>query len=424
MGKWELVLMLINSIIGAGIFGLPSTIFRLTGVYSLLAFLICAVIVFIFIVCFAEVGSRFSRTGGPYTYVLEAFGRAPAFGVGWLLLLSRIFNYATLINLLVTYLSVFHPSIGYVLARALIMTGVTALLTYINYIGVQQTVRASTILTIAKLFPLLLFILAGFFFFDISAFAAPQAPGFASFSQAILLLVFAFGGFESVMVNTGEIRNPRKNIPFGLLCATAVVAFFYILIQLACIGTLPGLAASERPLADAATRMFGPAGGKAIAAGALISITGTLNVLLFSGSRLPFAFSKEAQFPSFFSVVHHRYHTPVVSLMVVAAVTLLVSIAWTFLTALTFAVIIRVLVYLFVAASLIQLRKKNPEQTDFFRLKKGNLIAGTAILLCFWLLSNAKAAELRNVSIFMVIGLVIYLLQKQNRNTHSVTKKT
>lgn len=411
IGKWDLVLMIINSIIGAGIFGLPSRIYQLTGVYSIVAFFVCAAIVLVFILCFAEVGSRFQTTGGPYTYVLSAFGKLPAFTVGWLLLLSRIFNYATLINLLVTYLSVFYPQLTESLPRALTILVVTGALTYTNHVGAKSTTRLSNVLTISKLVPLALFIIIGMFFLRADAFEMEQMPAVADFSSAILLLIFAFGGFESVLVNTGEIREPARIIPFGLLTATTIVAVFYVLIQITSIGTLPSLATSERPLADAATHFLGPIGGKLIAVGALISILGTLNILLFSGSRLPFAFSQEGQFPKPFAAVHPVFHTPTLSLLSVAAVTAIASIAWSFLTALQFAVIIRVSVYLFVCASLLRLRKKAPHQTGYFKLKGGGFVASLGILLCLWLLSTARLVELRNVAILLSIGILIYLLQ-------------
>jgi amino acid transporter len=411
IGKWDLVLMIINSIIGAGIFGLPSKIFALTGVYSIAAFFACAAIVLVIILCFAEVGSRFQTTGGPYTYVLAAFGKLPAFTVGWLLLLSRIFNYATLINLLVTYLSIFHPPLTDAIPRALTILFITGGITYINHIGAKNTTRVSNFLTVSKLVPLALFIITGFFFLDADLFTVQQTPTLPDFSSAVLLLIFAFGGFESVLVNTGEIKQPGRIIPFGLLAATTIVAVFYVLIQITSIGTLPSLANSERPLADAATLFLGPIGGKLVAVGALISILGTLNILLFSGSRLPFAFSLEGQFPRSFSDVHPRYHTPTLSLWVVAIVIAAASIAWSFLTALQFAVIIRVAVYLFVCASLLKLRKKSPEQTGYFRLKGGSVLATMGILLCLWLLSTAKLVELRNVGILLSLGILIYFLQ-------------
>ena len=141
--KWELVLLVINSIIGAGIFGLPSKIFALSGVYSLLAFVVCAAVVAIFILVFAEVSSRYDKTGGPYLYMMDAFGPFPAFVMGWLLLLSRLFNYATLINLLVVYLSFFSPTFLNPLARAACMVAITFLLAGINFIGIRNTTRLS-----------------------------------------------------------------------------------------------------------------------------------------------------------------------------------------------------------------------------------------------------------------------------------------
>jgi APA family basic amino acid/polyamine antiporter len=413
IGSRDLVLLIINSIIGAGIFGLPSRIYALTGVWSLLAFACCASIVVLFILCFAEVGSRFRETGGPYTYVFHAFGPVPAFLVGWLLLLSRIFNYATLINLLVSYAAVFLPSLATGLPRALLMSLITATLTLVNYLGLKHSTRLNNLLTIAKLVPLALFIAGGLFFLNGDRFdtATAPLPSFDAFSQAVLLLVFAFGGFESVMVNTGEIRNPERTIPKGLLLATGVVALFYIGIQVACIGLLPGLASSEKPLADAAALMIGPAGSRFIAAGALISILGTLNILLFSGSRLPFAFAMEGQFPTYFSQVHPRYRTPSRSLIAVAVATAVVSLAWTFLTALTVAVIIRVLVYGFVCASLIRLRKRFPLQKEFYRLPGGKGIALAGLLLLVWLLSAARPEELRNVALFLGLGLIPLLLR-------------
>ena len=424
IGKWTLVLMIINSIIGAGIFGLPSKIFGLTGVYSIAAFLVCAAIVLVFILCFAEVGSRFNATGGPYLYILAAFGKFPAFLMGWLLYLTRIFNYAALINLLVTYLSFFSVALNEPFTRAGIILLVTALLTWINHIGVKNIARTSNILTIGKLVPLAIFIIVGLFFLDADLFTVKQVPTVTSFSTAVLLLVFAFGGFESVMVNTGEINNPSKTIPFGLLMATIVVAVFYILIQITCIGTLPGLAASEKPLAEAASGFMGSIGGKFIAIGATISILGTLNLIMFSGSRLPYAFSIEDQFPKLFSYVHPRFHTPTVSLLLMAILSAVFAIAWTFLTAITVSVIIRVTIYLFVCTSLIMLRKKMPRQTGHYKIPFGNAVAVTGILLSIWLLSAAKLIELRNAALFLGIGVIIYVLQHKFKTTKKQLDKS
>jgi len=409
--KWDLVLMVINSIIGAGIFGLPSKIFSSTGVYSIAAFIACAAVVLIFILCFAEVSSRFDKTGGPYVYILTAFGRFPAFLMGWLLFLSRIFNYATLINLMVTYLSVFYAPLNEPFARIALILFVTLYLTYVNHIGVRNMTRLSNILTVAKLLPLAIFILAGLFFLDTNSFSAATVPTLPVFSHAVLLLVFAFGGFESVLVNSGEINNPSRTLPFALFTATAVVAIFYIMIQVVCIGNLPSLAISDKPIADAASNFMGSAGGKMIAAGAFISIVGTLNVLLFSGSRLPYAFSEEGQFPKWFSQVHPRFKTPTVSLLTVSVLMAIISISFSFLSALKVATIIRVTIYCLVCASLIVLRKKMPAQKEHYKIRFGNIIALLGIGISVWLLFAAEKVERINAGILVGIGVVIYLAQ-------------
>jgi amino acid transporter len=411
--RWDLVLLTINSIIGAGIFGLPSKVFQLTGPYSILSFIACAAIVLVFIFCFAEVSSRFHQTGGPYAYTKEAFGEFPGFLMGWLLMLSRIFIYATLVNLQVTYLGFFSEALTTPFARIVLITSVTAFLTWVNHIGIRNMAMLNNVLTVAKLLPLAVFIGAGLFFLEAKNFTPVTTPSVKEFSQSILLLVFAFGGFESVLVNTGEIDNPRRTLPFALLAATAVVAVFYILIQVVSIGTLPGLANADKPLAEAAEGFMGRAGANMISLGAFISILATLNVLLLSGSRLPYALSLEKQLPASFSFVHQRYKTPTLSLLVISLATLAVSIGWTFLSALTISVIIRVSVYMMVCFALLKLRAARPGQTDFYRVKAGRLLAITGICLSVWLLSTAQFVEVRNAVIFLAAGILVYFLQRR-----------
>lgn len=403
-----LVLLVINSIIGAGIFGLPSKLYAVAGVYSLAAFGICAAVVVVYILCFAEVSTRFKETGGPYLYILKAYGPMPGFFMGWLLFLSRIFNYAVLINLLVTYLGAFSPQFTSTWIRIAIMAGLTAAFTIINHVGVKSAARTGSVITIAKLIPLAIFIIAGLFSLQPSLFAASAPPSLSSFSEAVLLLIFAFGGFESALVNTGEIREPRKNLPFALFTGLVVVTLFYCGIQVVCIGTLPGLGGSVRPVADAATQFMGNGGSVMIIAGAVVSITGTLNVLMLSGSRLPFAFSTEKQLPTFFAHVHPRYATPTPSLVVCAVLCLAVSVAWSFGTALTVAVIMRVLVYGMVCAALPRLRQTQKGASGYFKIRGGKWVAIAGLLLTGWLLTASSGKELRDVAICIFIGLIIY----------------
>ncbi len=408
INKRALVLLFINGVIGAGIFGLPSKAFKLAGVYSLAALLLCALAVFVIILCFAEVSSRFEKTGGPYLYAFSAFGPLPAFLTGWLLLLSRFITYASLINLLVTYLSVFSPWFLWPSARIISILGITMLLVAVNYIGIKSSTRVNNFFTIAKLLPMLLFVAVGFFFFIPENFEIKQTVNFSSFSSTVLLWIFAFGGFESVLVNTGEVKNPGRNLPIALLLATAVIASVYLLIQLVSIGTLTSLGNSETPLADAAYLFFGKTGAAIIGLGALFSITGTLNAIMLVGSRLPYAFSEENQFPKIFSFIHPKYKTPIWSLLFFAAITVIVSITNSFLYAATISAIIRLMVYGIVCIALIRLRQKDNFKANFFKLPFGNVIAIVGIGITGWLLASAKMNELRDVSIAIAVGFVIY----------------
>ena len=409
ISRWAMVLLVINGVIGSGIFGLPSKAFKEVGVYSIAAFLICAIAVFIIILCFSEVSSRFDKTGGPYLYALSSFGPLPAFLTGWLLLLTRFITFAALINLLVTYLTVFSDWFTLSSSRIITIVLLTLLLAYINHIGVKNSTRVNNFLTIAKLLPLLLFIIVGFFFVRGENYEAKELPGFSSFSSTVLLLVFAFGGFESVLVNSGEVKDPGKNLPFALLLAALIIAGIYMLVQIVSIGTLPSLATTEKPLADASQLFMGQTGALVIALGAMFSVTGTLNAIMLVGSRLPFAFSEEKQFPRIFSFIHPKYKTPTWSLLLFMTITILVSLTYSFLEAATISAITRVMIYAIVCITLIILRKKRPEQTGFFKIKYGNVFAVLGVLIAFWLLSSAKSDDIKAVGIALGIGLMIYV---------------
>ena len=423
--RWDLVFLIINSVIGAGIFALPAKVFALSGVFSILAFVVCAAVMVVLILVFAEVSSRFEKTGGPYLYVNEAFGPVPAFIIGWLLMLTRLFSYATLINLLVLYLSFFSEIFKSEPVRVGIILFVTVWIAYFNWIGVKNTAKVSTILTVGKLLPLALFILVGLFHLDFDLMVPGEVPSISDFSGSTLLLVFAFGGFEAGLVNSGEIVNPRKNLPFGLLVAAGVIAGFYILIQVVSIGTLPDLATSEKPLADAATRFMGWWGGMLITVGAVVSILGTLNVQILSGSRLPFALSQENQLPKVFGKIHPRFATPFVSILFFSSLVAFVAIFWGFMSSLAVSVISRLILYALVSGSLLKLRK-SPSSEPFFKLRFGNSLALGGILATLWLLSGTKSEEILDTLWWTLLGLaifVIHFLMEKNRTSNQEKTK-
>jgi APA family basic amino acid/polyamine antiporter len=411
--RWDLVAITINGIIGAGIFGLPAKVYSLIGTYSLIAFVVCALVVALIILCFAEVSSRFDETGGPYLYAREAFQPAVAFEIGWLIWLARLTAFAANCNLLINYVSYFWLAATTPVWRATIIVLVVTVLAAINLLGIRQATIVSNAFTVGKLVPIIIFIAAGLFFLNPQAFELGPRPTSDAFSTSVLLLVYAFTGFEMATIPAGEIRDPQKSLPRALLIAIVVVAILYILIQVVCVGTLPELAQSQKPLADAGSRFLGTAGGAIISAGAIVSITGNLNILLLSGSRLQFAMAEQKQLPAFVGFIHRRFSTPYVAILITAAVMLFFTLKSSFVAALTISAIARLVTYGATCISLPLFRAKFRAKRDVpeaaFRLPGGTVIAILCLVLIVWLLAHSTWDEARAAALAAGVGLLIYL---------------
>lgn len=413
--RWDYLALVINGSIGAGIFGLPSKVFALTATYSLFAYLACAILIFLIILCCAEVASRFKDTGGPYLYARQAFGPLVGFEVGWLLWLTRLAGFAAICNLLVSYLAYFWPAAGVGWWRALVITAVVVVLAVINIIGIREVAFVSNIFTIGKLLPLLLFVAIGMFFVDPAQLSFSTQPDYASFSSAVLLLVYMFMGFETTLIPSGEVQEPQRNIPFGLLRATGIVALLYISIQFVCIGTLPGFADSERPLIDAGSRFLGTWGGSVIGVGALLSMIGILHLAMLATPRVPFAMAEQGQFPQILSTTHRRFHTPYFAILITSAIMLALTLSGTFIYLVTMSVIIRLLVYAAMCAALPVLRSRGEKSTSTFTVPAGIVVSVISLVLCLWLLSNSGWREGRDTLIAAAIGLIFYFVYMLKR---------
>ncbi len=407
--KWDLVALIINSMVGAGIFVLPARAFGLIGPYSLLAFVVCALVVALIILCFAEVGSRFKETGGPYLYAREAFGPAAGFQVGWMFWLARLTSSATNCNLLVVYL-------GLLLAggerrrlarrdhhlRHRLFDG-DQLRRRARRDRRQQPLRRREAAAAARSSSP-----SGSSYIEPANFEAAALPDAGSFSTAVMLLVYAFTGFENASVPTGEVRDPRRNMPVAILIAVGIVAAFYISIQAVCVGTLPGLATSERPIADASRVFLGAAGAALIVAGAVVSIIGNLNAGVLTTSRLPFAMSERGELPTALSATHRRFRTPHVSILVTGALLLALTLSSSVIYALTLSTIARLLAYAATCLALPVLRRREDAPPALFRVPGGVGVAIAALLLCVWLLSQSTGREARDAAIAVAAGFVVY----------------
>lgn len=407
--RWDLSAVVLNSIIGAGIFGLPAAVFSLVGVYSLGAFLLCGLLVVLIVVCFAEVSSRYAETGGPYLYAREAFGPLAGFQVGWLMWVTRLTAFAANCNLLIAYLGFFLPSVVSGAFRATAITTIVLALMVVNVIGVRDATRVTNVVTIAKLLPLILFIVVGIWFIDFDNYEPTALPNISDLSVSVLLLVYAFTGFEMAAIPSAEVRNPRRDLPWALLSSIAIVIVFYLLIQVVAIGTLPTLAESSRPLADAGERFLGPFGAAIMSAGAVISILGNLNVTLMVAPRLTYAMAERNELPRLLAYVHPRFHTPHVAIYLSGAIMLALTLTGTFIYAATISVISRLLIYAATCAALPVLRHRGGHQEPTFVARFGVAAAVIALILVGWLLTNTNVMQIRDTVIAAGVGLLIYL---------------
>jgi len=410
--RWDVVAVCLNGVIGAGIFGLPSRVFALAGSYSLLSFAACAVCVACIVLCFAEVSGRFSGTGGPYLFARETYGPLTGFVVGWLVWLARVTSFAANCSLLPDYLGFFVPAAATGLPRLMIVATMVILLAAINVRGVRATADASNAFAIGKLLPLAVFIVAGLFFLAPGRLALGTAPVYRDFSQSVMLLVYAFTGFEMAVIPAGEIQDPGRSVPRALLIGMSAVVAMYVGIQAVCIGTLPELARSSRPLADAAARFLGTGGAVMITAGILVSLAGNLNVLILAASRTLFAMAEGRALPAGLAAVHPRFRTPAAAVLATTAVMLALALSRTFLYLVTVSTVARLVTYFATCGALPLLRRRKNAPPTAFRLPAGVWIAGAAMLLCLWLLSNSKLTEARDAGIALAAGLAIFTLYR------------
>jgi basic amino acid/polyamine antiporter, APA family len=409
ISRWDLTAIAINTVIGTGIFLLPAKIFGLIGSFSLLAFVVCAVIVGLIVVCFAEVSSRFEATGGMYLYAKEAFGSAVGFEVGWLYWLVRITTFATNCNALLIYLGFFFPSANSGFWRYFIVSLVVLIISIVNFLGVRESSIMTNVFTVGKIIPLLIFAAVGMFFINPANFSFGEIPQYTSFSSAILILIYAFVGFEAAVIPAGETKDPQKNVPFALLTALGFCAILFILIQIVTIGTLPELAKSERPLADAAGNFMGSFGAAFIAIGALVSVLGNLNGGYLATSRIPFAMAEQNELPSVLAKTHTRFKTPYVSIILTSIVIFVFTIQTSFVSALTIATITRLLVYAATCASLPVFRSRSDAPPAKFTAPFGILASILSLLLIIWLLTQVDYKKEGLVMLIMAaVGLIIY----------------
>jgi basic amino acid/polyamine antiporter, APA family len=414
LGKWALTAIGVNQVIGSGIFRLPADLAASAGGWS--PFLVAGVGLasLLIALCFAEVSSRFEATGGSYIYTRAAFGRFLAFEVGWMLWFVRVASWASVLNVMALSLAFYWPGFAEGMPRALLITGVVVAFAIVNILGIRLSSLVVNVFTIGKLLPLMIFVAIGLFFVDGERLQPTGAVPMVDLATGALLLIFAFGGYETVPVPAGEAKDPRTAVPFALVMTVVSVTIVMVLVQIVALGTLETLEGSTTPLADAAGRFMGPMGAALLTIGAVISTSGNSMGQALSGSRSLFALAEQGDIPRrVFGYVHPSYRTPVGAILVTCAVSLVLALSGTFVALAAASAVARLLVYVATCAATMRLRGAafaGAVRPATFRLPGGPLIPILAILISLSILFGATQTQLISGTAALAVGAVLYVI--------------
>lgn len=418
LGFWGLWLLVVNGFIGAGIFGLPSGAAELAGEYSVLIYIVCALLMLPVILCFAELGSYFRGTGGPILYGTEAFGPFIGFQAGWLFYVARLISFAANAVLLVDSIGYFlEPAaegIGRIISLAVIIGG----LTLINVLGSVESIRSLAVFTVLKFSVLIFLVFGGLLYLGdgiIPTFES-SLPPVTDLGAAALLLIYAFVGFEGAVVPGGEAKNPERDMPLALLFGLGVVVLLYMLIQLVSQAAVPDLASSTSPLLDTSAALFGTTGAIILMIGVVTSVTGNLVGSIFSAPRLTYALSLKGSLPKWFGRVHPKWLTPANSVIFYGLFAFIGASMGTFIVLAAMTVLSRLFLFIITcgAVPILRPRFKNEKR---FSLKGGYIIPALGILACIWLMFQVSFNSIWLTTLFIIIGTVLYWIGKRQKNS-------
>lgn len=408
--RLDLAAMGVNAVVGSSIFLFPGSLAAMMGPASIVAFGATALLLTPVALCFAEASSGRDRAGGPALYAQEAFGPAAGFAVGWLCWATEIFSWAAVAAGLAAYAQPFWP--GAPGASRWIAAGAIAATAAVNLLGVKPGARVSTAFTAAKLAPLGALALAGLpLLLRSPSPLTPFAPhGWAPLPQACLLAYFAFQGFEVVPVPAGEAENPKRDVPFAVLSAIGLAAILYMFVQASALAAVPGLAGSERPLADAGRALFGPGGEKFVAAGALISMTGFVAGCALGGPRYLVALSQEGHLPPLLSRPHPRTGAPAAAILLTAAAAMCAAATLDFGKLVDFVNVVIGAQYLATCAAVLVFRSRGTPAG--FRAPGGAVVPVLGMAATLWLAAQGGWAQVGAAAAILAAGFIAARLSR------------
>lgn len=413
VGTFALTAAVINVIIGGGIFRMPSALGGQMGVAAPLAILAGALAIIPVALCFSAIGSRVRATGGPYTYLTAVFGSFAGFLAGALMWISNIASSAGVAAALSEQVATLVPAFAGKTERALLLTGVYALLFALNAFGVKLGARAIAVLATLKLAPLFVLAAVGIWFVDWSyvSFSFGDVPSVSALGASMVLVMFAYSGMETALVPSGELRDPSRNVPRATLAAILLVVLLYLGLQIVGQGLLgPALANSPVPIADTAAKLWEP-GRVLLLATACVSMTGFLMGNLLGTSRLVFALGRDGYLPRVFGRVTAAHRVPMFALVAHAIPAWLLALGGSFdkLALISGGAICLMYAFVSVAAWRAQHVGLRDAEATPFSLPGGPLIPAISLLAMLAIVTTLKPDEWAAIGIALGALVLVYL---------------
>jgi amino acid transporter len=418
IGVLGLSAAIFNTTVGGGIFRLPGVVTELMGAAAPWVYVICALAIGLVVLTFAEAGSRVSMTGGPYAYVEMVFGPYAGFMSGVLLWLLCTTALASVSSAYAGFIGALVPSLGAPVPRALVLAATFALLAGVNVRGVKQGTQLITVVSVAKLLPLLVLVAVGAMAVSPANLVAESAPAAATFARTATILFFAFMGIESALVPSGEMKDPSRTVPRAIAIAMIGVTLLYISIQLIAQGVLgvEALAAAKTaPLAAVAERLMGSPGRLLLLIGAAISTFGYMSGMTLATPRALFAFARDGFLPRQLASVHPSFHTPWLAIVLQSAVCCALAVANEFEALAVLANLSALLLYAMCAVAAWELRRRGiqNEGTTPINLPLGPTVHILTCIIIAWMLTSITLEEWRAVGLVLVIATGLFFFRRK-----------
>lgn len=426
IGVPGLTLSIISGVIGAGIFALPAIVSIALGAFAIFGYIFCGILLASILLCYAEIGSRITTSGGSYAYVEAAFGSFTGYIINWLYFFGwGVLGSAALMNIVADSLAVLFPVFKNPQTRAVLFLLLTVFMILINVFGAKQSVAVVKIITVIKLLPLLGIIIFGFNYVKAANLHWEHLPSFKTFSDTTLILFFAFAGFETSLGVSGEIKNPKRSVPLSICIAGIVILIIYMLLQIVVQGMLgPQIALyKDAPLAAVAAKIVGTAGGTILLLCAALSCFGNVTLDILCTPRCLFAGANDGLFPKFLGKVHPKFATPYLAVITYGLLIFIFSISGGFQKLAIMASAIILLVYLAVILATIKLRKtKRQGDEKSFKAPGGLVTPSIGIIAIIWLLTGLSKWEIFSTLIFIAAIVVIYFVTRQLKRKNTLVE--